>query len=69
MTMALFVVKLFYGALFINVVMRPPKKEYEFIHRGQMGHMKWRVQRVKITRRVFSNYFVASAVAVCFGVM
>jgi len=69
LNVAMYVVKFFCGLLYCKILIKQPKKEYDYIHRGKIGHLQWRIQRVKLYRKKFSDYFSASAVAVCFGVM
>jgi len=67
--LVLFVLKLIAGLLYMKVIIRPPKMEYEFIHRGKVGHMEWRVQRVKLQRVRMVDYFIVSSVTIAFAIM
>ena len=58
-----------FGAIYVWSFSFPPKKSYEFIYRGKLGHYQWRVQRAKFLRKKTINYFIMSSIAIIFGIM
>ena len=63
----MFTIKFILGARWAYNVSNPPKKDYEFVHKGKMGHVMWRVQRVKIIRARLLSYFYMSTITIIFG--
>ena len=65
----MFAIKFVVGAIYVlRTTIRPPKKEYDFLHRGKMGHFMWRVQRAKYLRTYVVRYFVVSSVCAIFDI-
>ena len=61
--------KLVTGLLFVFATSCPPKKDYELLYKGRVGHRMWRVLRVKHMRKRLNSYFVLSTVAVLFQLL
>ena len=62
----LYLVKSFMGMRYLYVSIFPPKKDYEFLYNGKLGHHNWRVQRVKRARKKLFYYLIFSCVASIF---
>ena len=63
----LFAVKFAFGLIYAYRCHRPYKIEYDFLHKGNLGHHLWRVQRAKYMRNLVVNYFIASSVTTVFS--
>lgn len=57
------------GLLYVFATSCPPKKDYELLYKGRVGHHMWRVLRVKYMRKRLNSYFVLSTVAVLFQLL
>ena len=62
----LYTMKVLAGIWYIFWVSFPSKKNFDFLYSGNLGHLAWRVQRVKAMRNKLLTYFVISTVAVLF---
>jgi hypothetical protein len=60
-------VKLCFGAFYTKVIMFPKKIEHDFLYRGKIGHILWRVQKVKQMRKATEYYFTVSVVVLIFN--
>jgi hypothetical protein len=60
-------VKLCFGAFYTKVIMFPKKIEHDFLYRGKIGHILWRVQKVKQMRKATEYYFLVSVVVLIFN--
>ena len=62
MTLVSSYVKVFLGIRYVVLLSFPPKKDYDYLYRGKIGHNMWRVVRVKTMRKYLGQYWVASSV-------
>jgi len=62
----LYTLKVLAGIWYVLWVSFPTKKTFDFLYSGNLGHLAWRVQRVKAMRNKLLTYFVISTVAVLF---
>ena len=60
-------VKLFYGLNFAYVIVFPKKIDHDYLYKGKMGHILWRVQKVKQMRKATEYYFTVSVVVLFFN--
>jgi hypothetical protein len=69
LNVTLYCFKFLAGLLYIMATSCPPKKDYEYLYKGMIGHHMWRVNRVKNMRKYLTVYFIISTVTVLFQLL